>query len=46
MEFPNHHRQIVEELMSGKFMLPSDRTYEALKENEDSYKYFFKATFN
>lgn len=46
MEFPNHHRQIVEDLMSGKFVLPQERTFEVLKENEDSYKYFFKASFN
>jgi hypothetical protein len=46
MEFPNHHRQIVEDLMTGKFVLPQERTYEVLKDNEDSYKYFFKASFN
>jgi len=46
MEFPNHHRQIVEELTAGKFVLPKERTYEVLKENEESYKYFFKASFN
>jgi len=46
MEFPNHHRQIVEDLMTGKFVLPQERTFEILKDNEDSYKYFFKASFN
>jgi hypothetical protein len=46
MEFPNHHRQIVEDLMSGKFILPQERTYQVLKENEPSYAYFFKASFN
>lgn len=46
MEFPNHHRQIVEDLMAGKFVLPQERTFEVLKENMDSYKYFFKASFN
>ena len=46
MEFPNHHIHIVEDLMSGKFILPQERTYQVLKENEQSYLYFFKASFN
>ena len=46
MEFPNHHRQIVEDLMSGKFILPSERTFAVLRDNEQSYTYFFKASFN
>ena len=46
MEFPNHHRQIVEDLMAGKFVLPTERTFEVLKENEDFYTDFFKASFN
>jgi hypothetical protein len=46
MEFPNHHRQIVDDLISGKFVLPTERTYTVLKENEQSYTYFFKASFN
>src|SRR5580693_4352101 len=46
MEFPNHHRQIVEDLMAGKFILPTERTFEVLKENEEFYTDFFKASFN
>ena len=46
MEFPNHHRQIVEDLMSGKFILPQERAFEVLRENEDFYTHFFKASFN
>ncbi|OFY87398.1 MAG: hypothetical protein A3F72_04135 [Bacteroidetes bacterium RIFCSPLOWO2_12_FULL_35_15] len=46
MEFPNHHRQIVEDLMSGKFILPQERAFEVLRENEDFYINFFKASFN
>ena len=46
MEFPNHHRQIVEDLMAGKFILPTERAFEVLKENEDFYTNFFKASFN
>lgn len=46
MEFPNHHRQIVEDLMSGKFILPQERTFEVLRENETFYTNFFKASFN
>src|ERR1035437_3369369 len=46
MEFPNHHRQIVEDLMSGKFILPQERAFEVLRENEDLYTHFLKASFN
>lgn len=46
MEYPNHHRQIVEDLMAGKFVLPQERTFEVLKENEEFYTQFFKASFN
>ncbi len=46
MEFPNHHRQIVEDLMAGKFILPTERTFEVLNENEEFYTQFFKASFN
>lgn len=46
MEFPNHHRQIVDDLMSGKFILPQERTFAILKDNEDFYVNFFKGSFN
>lgn len=46
MEYPKYHRQIVEELMGGKFVLSSDKLYEELKENESFYASFFKASFN
>ena len=46
MDFPNHHRQITEDLMSGKFIVPAERTFEVLKENEEFYTQFFKASFN
>ncbi len=46
MEYPNHHRQIIEDLLAGKFMLPSDRFYQIVKDNESLYTYFFKASFN
>jgi hypothetical protein len=46
MVYPKYHKQIVEELMGGKFVLASDKIYEELKENEAFYASFFKASFN
>ncbi len=46
MEYPRNHRKIVDELMSGKFILPIEQHYEVLKENEEFYIDFFKISFN
>jgi hypothetical protein len=46
MEYPKNHRDIVEDLMAGKFLLPSAKYFESLKENEPFYQVFFKESFN
>lgn len=46
MEYPKNHRQIVEELMSGKFILSTESIFEDLKSNEMFYSSFFKSSFN
>ena len=46
MVYPAHHRQIVEELMSGKFLLNNEEHFNSLKENESFYTEFFKISFD
>ena len=46
MVYPAHHRQIVEELMSGKFLLNNEEHFNSLKENESFYTEFFKVSFD
>ncbi|MFN8777664.1 MAG: condensin complex protein MksE [Flavobacteriales bacterium] len=46
MVYPNHHRQIVEELMNGKFILASEEHFNSLRENESFYQEFFKVSFD
>jgi hypothetical protein len=46
MEYPELHRQIVEELLDGKFVLSREPIYDVIKEKEDFYVGFFKASFN
>ncbi|MFA9215245.1 MAG: hypothetical protein ACEQSR_15625 [Candidatus Methylacidiphilales bacterium] len=45
MEFPRYHKDIVSDLMSGKFILASDPKFVSLKETEDFYTSFFKESF-
>ncbi|MBJ7428149.1 MAG: hypothetical protein JHD28_04215 [Bacteroidia bacterium] len=45
MEFPRYHKDIVSDLMSGKFILASDPKFVSLKETEDFYTQFFKESF-
>lgn len=40
------HRQIVEELLDGKFVLSRERQFDEIKENEEFYINFFTASFN
>jgi len=40
------HKQIVEELLEGKFILSRERQFDAIKENEDFYTEFFMASFS
>lgn len=46
MVYPQHHRQIVEELMTGKFILTNEEHFGSLKENESFYQEFFKLSFD
>lgn len=46
MEYPELHRQIVEELLDGKFILSRERQFDEIKENEEFYINFFTASFN
>lgn len=45
MEYPKYHREIVDELMNGKFILSYDKSFESLKENEAFYYRFFRESF-
>ncbi len=46
MVYPVKHRQIVEELMNGKFILSNEEHFNSLKENEAFYTEFFKVSFD
>lgn len=47
MEYPEGHKQIVKELLDGKFILAqSNPLYEKIKSNQEFYKYFFKESFD
>lgn len=45
MEYPDQHRQIVESLMSGRFILSREKYFEELNKKEDFYIQFFKTSF-
>ena len=46
MEYPNKHKQIVEDLMNGRFILSSEPHFEKLKTNEvEFYTPFFQKSF-
>jgi hypothetical protein len=46
MVYPSNHRQIVEELMGGKFILSNEAHFHSLKENDSFYSEFFKISFD
>ena len=46
MVYPSNHRQIVEELMGGKFILSNEAHFNSLKENDTFYTEFFKISFD
>lgn len=46
MVYPNKHRQIVEDLMGGKFLLSNEEHFNSLKENDKFYTEFFKVSFD
>ena len=45
MEFPRYHKNIVSDLLDGKFILASDAKFTELKNNEEFYQGFFKESF-
>lgn len=45
MEYPEKHRQIVEDLMNGRFILSSEKYFEELNKQEGFYSLFFKTSF-
>lgn len=45
MEFPRYHKEIVSDLMGGKFILASDQKFISLKDNAAFYEKFFKESF-
>jgi hypothetical protein len=47
MEFdnPKQHKQIVDDLMNGKFILSRETHFEDIRENTEYYEKFFKSSF-
>jgi len=45
MDYPENHRQIVEELMNGRFILSREKHFEELNKKQDFYIHFFKTSF-
>jgi len=45
MEYSKNHRQIVDDLMAGKFVLATNKNFLEIKEKENQYELFFKASF-
>ena len=46
MDFPRYHREIVADLLDGKFILATDAKFVELKSNVDFYGKFFKESFD
>lgn len=46
MEYPKNHKEIVEDLMAGKFLLSAEKHFPSLKDSEAFYQEFFKESFN
>lgn len=45
MEYPRYHKEIIGDLMNGKFILASDQKFVSLKDNLAFYEKFFKESF-
>lgn len=45
MEFPRYHKDIVTDLLDGKFILATDAKFIEFKNNYEFYNSFFKETF-
>lgn len=46
MDYPRYHRDIVNDLLDGKFVLATDAKFVELKTNGDFYGKFFKESFD
>jgi hypothetical protein len=46
MEYPKNHRQIVDDLTTGRFILSRDKHFEELVQQEEFYAEFFKISFD
>ncbi len=46
MEFPRYHKEIVTDLLDGKFILASDPKFVELKNSIEFYNSFFKESFD
>jgi hypothetical protein len=46
MEYPKQHKQIVDELLGGKFILAAEPHFEEVKENDKFYSEFFRLSFD
>lgn len=45
MEYPKQHKQIVTDLIDGKFILSKDGNYDVIKNHESFYLTFFSKSF-
>jgi hypothetical protein len=45
-EYPNEHKEIVKELLDGKFILYSDNLFQVIQDNKDFYEDFFLQSFD
>lgn len=45
MEYPRYHKEIVGDLMNGKFVLATDQKFISLKDNAVFYEKFFRESF-
>lgn len=43
--YPSEHKEIVKELLDGKFILYSDKLFSVIQDNKDSYEEFFLRSF-
>lgn len=43
--YPSEHKEIVKELLDGKFILYSDKLFSVIQDNKDFYEDFFQQSF-
>jgi hypothetical protein len=44
--YPSEHKEIVKELLDGKFILYSDKLFSVIQDNKDFYEDFFQQSFD